>query len=63
MAQHRMVPTPQNYAAAWEIIAGTLDPKTQPMIRMDPAGSPAVAGSGQSGPTGAPATRIVARMP
>ena len=55
MAQHRMVPTPQNYAAAWEIIAGTLDPKTQPMIRMDPAGSPAVAGSGQSGPTGAPA--------
>jgi diguanylate cyclase len=31
MALHRMPPTPENYASAWEVVGGSSDPRTLPM--------------------------------
>lgn len=48
MSLHRMPPTPENYAAAWEVVGGASDPMTLPMNhvpsdRADGAGRPVVA--------------------
>ena len=44
MALHRMPPTPENYAAAWEVVGGSCDPKTLPMVH-----GPAAVAAGDAG--------------